>query len=161
MMTFLPYPSFVESADCLDWQYSHNRLNNQINEAFVLAQYLLGIRDEKHYRHNPHVLNMWRGYELVLIDYTVCCLLTWERKKKHINQERHEKVISLQSIAINNGYKLRIPPWLGNEKLHSSHRSALLGKLPEWYSQFGWSETPAVWSKEKGWGYYYPGLEQK
>ena len=122
------------------------------------------MRNEAEYHHNPHVLNMWRGYELALIDYTLCCLYTWERKKRYVNQERHEKIIDLQSIAMKkytDRYGLvwySAPSWLGNEKLHSSHRAALLGKLPKWYSRFGWTETPAVWSKQKGWGYYYPQL---
>jgi hypothetical protein len=40
------------------------------------------------------------------------------------------------------------PPWLGCDEFHSSHRSNLLRKLPEHYSQFGWSEPndlPYVW----------------
>ena len=42
-----------------------------------------------------------------------------------------------------------IPPyWLGNSDFHASHRSNLLRKDPEHYSQFGWTESddlPYVW----------------
>merc|ERR1719356_470016 len=31
-----------------------------------------------------------------------------------------------------------MPPWLGDEELHRTHRSALLHKLPEYYKKYGW-----------------------
>ena len=40
------------------------------------------------------------------------------------------------------------PKWLGNKKFHASHRSNLLRKDREWYSQFGWTEPddlPYIW----------------
>lgn len=45
------------------------------------------------------------------------------------------------------------PWWLGDERLHSSHRGRLLYKDPDWYSQFGWSEEPIET------GYWWPGRE--
>lgn len=41
------------------------------------------------------------------------------------------------------------PPWLGDERVHSSHRANLLRKKYAHYSQFGWKETPVK-------GYYWP-----
>lgn len=156
MITFHPLPSFVESADVLDWQYSHNRLNNQINEATVVAEYLLGVRTE--WRHNKKVLVMWEGYELALIDYAFCCLYTWERKKKVIAIPRREKLINLQGLAINErGCEYSIPWWIGNEEFHSSHRAVLLGKNYNHYKQFGWTETPAERDSEGRWPYLWPG----
>lgn len=41
-----------------------------------------------------------------------------------------------------------MPAWWGDYEVHSSHRSALLGKDPEWYGQWGWDEIPGqayVW----------------
>lgn len=35
-----------------------------------------------------------------------------------------------------------MPPWLGDEALHASHRSNLIRKDPEWYGRFGWTEPP-------------------
>lgn len=37
-----------------------------------------------------------------------------------------------------------MPAWLGDERLHASHRSNLLRKDPEHYGQFGWSESPDI-----------------
>lgn len=48
--------------------------------------------------------------------------------------------------------KLEMPQWLGDNRLHSSHRSALLFKDPH-YQQFGWTD-PVVkeyfWPSKKG-----------
>ena len=34
------------------------------------------------------------------------------------------------------------PFWWGDDRLHASHRSALLRKNPSHYARFGWSEPP-------------------
>jgi hypothetical protein len=49
-----------------------------------------------------------------------------------------------------------LPPWFGNERLHSSHRAALLYKNPEWYGRFGWKEKPAVPDAKGRLPYYWP-----
>ena len=43
---------------------------------------------------------------------------------------------------------------LGDERLHTSHRSNLLRKAPEWYGQFGWTEAPDM-------AYWWPRREMK
>lgn len=158
MITFHPLKSFAESADVLDWQYSHNRLNNQINEAICITEYLLGIRTE--WRHNKKILRMWDNFELHLVDYAFCCLYTWERKKGVIAQSRREKLIILQEKAIRKAQVVNpgnnFPSWVGNEEFHSSHRAVLLGKNFEWYSQFGWSEKPAIRRSNGSWPYIWP-----
>ena len=42
-----------------------------------------------------------------------------------------------------------LPPWIGDERLHSSHRSNLLRKDEKFYSQFNWTEPhdmPYYWA---------------
>jgi hypothetical protein len=34
------------------------------------------------------------------------------------------------------------PPWLGDERLHSSHRAGLLKLEPKFYAQHEWTESP-------------------
>ena len=44
--------------------------------------------------------------------------------------------------------KIIYPHWLGYEPFHASHRSNLLRKDAEYYSQFGWTEPdnlPYIW----------------
>ena len=46
-----------------------------------------------------------------------------------------------------------IPPFIGNEAFHSSHRANLLKKEPEFYSKYNWSENPSdpyVWLDKEG-----------
>ena len=45
-----------------------------------------------------------------------------------------------------------LPPWLGDERLHASHRSNLLRKEPGWYGAFGWREQPDL-------PYWWPGAD--
>jgi hypothetical protein len=35
-----------------------------------------------------------------------------------------------------------LPLWWGDERIHSTHRAALLYKDPDWYGQYGWTEEP-------------------
>ena len=35
---------------------------------------------------------------------------------------------------------IEMPPWLGDDRVHSSHRSNLLNKDQEFYSQYNWKE---------------------
>jgi len=78
---------------------------------------------------NHPAVNMWRGYVDALASYY-----------NYIRQE-----------WINRGYKntmpkltvpndITMPPWLGDDKFHASHRSNLLRKFAEHYSKFGWTE---------------------
>lgn len=34
----------------------------------------------------------------------------------------------------------KLPEWFGDDQFHAAHRSNLLRKYPEWYSQYGWNE---------------------
>lgn len=52
-------------------------------------------------------------------------------------------------VVIPEGCDLTMPPWLGDERLHSSHRGALLWKNHEYYKQFGWQDAPLL-------DYYWP-----
>lgn len=134
MQTFLPYADFKKSAACLD----NKRLNKQILEAKTIYDIVVENRTSGGWVSHPAV-NMWRGYPEALALYFNACLDEWKRRGKHHSYEK---------IPIVDEKNIRTPPWLGNERLHSSHRSNLLRK-DEWYDQFGWKE---------GWNlpYYWP-----
>jgi hypothetical protein len=45
------------------------------------------------------------------------------------------------------------PPFIGNERFHSSHRANLLKKEPEFYVKYNWVENPEdpyVWMDGEG-----------
>jgi Pyrimidine dimer DNA glycosylase len=124
MQTFLPYPSFIDSARCLDRQ----RLGKQRVEGYQILRTLLGISDG--WTNHP-ATKMWRGHEYMLRLYTQTCIDEWLRRGY-----KNNIVLPMPADAGT------VPSWLGNKQFHSSHRSNLLRKDPTFYSQFGWSDNP-------------------
>ena len=128
MQTFLPYPSFSASAKCLD----RMRLGKQRVEAWQIYQALENETSE--WRNHPAV-KMWRGYEGALLLYGSSICKEWKnRGYKDVMLSWFENELSVH----NSHYY--IPSFIGDEAFHASHRSNLLRKYPEWYSQFGWAE---------------------
>lgn len=156
MQTFLPLPSFQDSAASLD----NRRLGKQRVETKQIL-IALGVPVGEHdgnpqssWRNHPAV-RMWRGFERSLVHYGIAVCQEWRRRGfKDVLLDQFEKAsvdvvgmfhdISPSSIC-------GVPDWLGREEVHASHRSNLLRKLPEHYSQFGWPEPdclPYVWPVE-------------
>lgn len=135
MQVFLPFSSFEKSVSCLD----NKRLGNQIyRECLTL------IRGGWPY--HP-ASKMWKGYESWLARYAICGLNELTQRGRHYPHHIETFANYLTpSWCSKNGinYYSKKPEWLGDERLHSSHRSALLYKDYAWYSQFLWLESPAV-----------------
>jgi len=128
MQTFLPYPSFRVSAKLLDYK----RLGKQRVEA---RQILNALQKGGGWSHHPAV-TMWRGYEEALTEYGNIMIEEWIRRGYQNNME----IIPVENPVM--------PHWLFGENFHAAHRSALLRKDREWYSQWGWLERddlPYVW----------------
>ena len=135
MQTFLPIDSFQESALVLD----DKRLRNQRNECKVILKTLLGMYPMKNGRpggwpHHPAV-KMWQGYEQSLCRYAIVICET------HIAREYSDSLLPFFIEMRNKLPKCGDPLWFGG-RIHSSHRSNLLRKNPNWYGQYGWKETP-------------------
>lgn len=133
MQTFLPYSDFARSARCLDRQ----RLGKQRVEVLTILHVLAGI--VRGWRNHPAV-RMWRGFETALAEYGYAICTEWMRRGYRDNCRR-------RIDAWRHGVFHR-PPWLGDERVHASHRSNLLRKDAVWYGRFGWSESadlPYVW----------------
>lgn len=137
MQTFLPYPSFVASAKALDYR----RLGKQRVEGYQILRTLLGISDG--WANHPAV-KMWEGYEAALYLYTQACIKEW------VARGYRNTMILPHFAGINRPV---LPAWVGDDRLHSSHRSNLLRKLPEHYNQFGWTDNPNA-------PYWWPTQEQ-
>ncbi|GJQ43953.1 MAG: hypothetical protein JETCAE03_34510 [Ignavibacteriaceae bacterium] len=93
---------------------------------------------------NHPASKMWRGHEFHLGLYLLAGLsVLRERSGKDYN-EIEMKIKTEMFKHKNTG----APKWLGDDKFHSSHRSNLLRKNKEHYSQFGWKESdnlPYYW----------------
>lgn len=103
-------------------------------------------RGKKGWPHHP-ATKMWEGHVVALGRYCLACLDEYESRMGKEYPRRREKVLEVMRGAD------ALPPWLGDEKIHSSHRAALLAKAPEWYGRFGWDEEgkveyvwPSVWA---------------
>jgi hypothetical protein len=123
MQTFLPYPDFKQSVSVLD----DKRLGKQRVEAGQI--YSILTESKRAWRHHPAVL-MWKGYEQALALYYNYTLEAWTSRG-------FTNTLQPKSIS-----EIKLPWWLGDPNFHASHRSNLLRKWPEYYSQFGWTELP-------------------
>jgi hypothetical protein len=120
VQTFMPYADLVQSARCLD----DRRLGKQRSEAMQILNALRNPANR--WRRHPAV-RMWAGYEGALTVYMNACIDEWMRRGYVNNMERG---------AVVNG--VVPPPWLGDERLHSSHRASLLRKDAKFYGRYGW-----------------------
>lgn len=148
MQTFLPYASFRRSAEVLD----RARLGKQRVETMQIMGALVGARfntdtGQAEYTDsravgwvNHPAVRMWRGYEHALYAYqdAVC----WEWKSRGYSDTCLDKTRKICVLVFGLGWldacafsEQPEPIWLGDERLHRSHRSQLLSKSPEWYSR--------------------------
>ena len=149
MQTFLPYPSFRESARCLDVR----RLGKQRVECKQLLL-ALGVPVGEHHPKptawaNHPACRMWRRHELSLALYGQVVCREWrERGYKDTLLDQFKTAYAW--LADRNA-GLAYPNWIGYDAFHESHRSNLLRKDCKWYGQFGWQEPadiPYVWPVE-------------
>jgi len=139
--TFLPYPSFSESARVLD----DKRLGKQRLEVVQILLVLAGRR--KGWRGHPAVL-MWRGYETSLAEYGIEICREWVRRGFRDNMGQKIREISSLSDSISISEN---PPWLGNSEFHRSHQSNLLRKNPTHYGKYFPGvpdDLPYLWPSE-------------
>ncbi|MEU6807824.1 MSMEG_6728 family protein [Streptomyces sp. NPDC046831] len=133
MQTFLPYPGFAESALALD----RRRLGKQRVEAL---QVLRGLTVPGYgWRRHPAV-RMWTGYEEALVRYGLEICRVW-REQGHQDSCAATMVADLgvyrPGTPVRGQGELaaagELPPWLGDDAVHRSHRSALVRKDPGTY----------------------------
>lgn len=121
MQTFLPYADFQKSVQVLDYR----RLGKQRVETFQVLNILLERTPTKGWRNHPVTL-MWTGYESALKLYQNTTIAEWIRRGYNNNMSYEE--VDLDDVVM--------PPWFGNDVFHKSHRSNLLRKDYEYYSQY-------------------------
>lgn len=132
MQTFLPSPDFAASARVLD----QKRLGKQRVEVIQVVR-ALTVPDYA-WRNHPAAL-MWRGFEEALGRYGFVCCEEWLERgfddtcaatiAADLATAGVTTVRTLPELAAAGA----LPPWLGDEDLHLSHRSALVRKDPEHY----------------------------
>ena len=136
MQTFLPYSSFDLSAQCLDYK----RLGKQRVEAKQIHNIVSGARSTGGWLHHPAVL-MWMGHVGALALYHDFMIDEWVARG-YKNTMPH---------LWTGEDDFDMPAWLGDERVHESHRSNLLRKDPDHYGKYEWAEAddlPYFWPTE-------------
>lgn len=146
MQTFLQYSKFSLSAQALD----NKRLCKQIVECKQI--FLALIKPDYGWKNHPAV-KQWKGYEYALCIYALACCVEYTERFNKVHSLDDYFTIAADYLVLTADCCLDNPPWLGNKQYHSSHRAALLHKLPEHYKQFNWTEQPAL-------NYYWPSKEK-
>jgi hypothetical protein len=147
MQTFLPYADFARSAEVLDTL----RLGKQRVEAL---QVMRAITVPGYgWRHHP-AAKQWMGYEEALAAYGVAVCREWCRRgfADTCDVKIRAELATLGITAVREQAELAevgdLPPWLGDENFHRSHRSSLLRKDPQWYGDIFTDvppDLPYVW----------------
>jgi hypothetical protein len=134
VQTFLPYPDFARCAAVLDVR----RLGKQRVEALQILRAL--TVPGYGWRHHP-AAKMWKGYEEALGAYAVAICREWCRRGHADTCEVkiRDELSALGITTVREQAELAaargLPPWLGDEGFHRSHRSSLLNKDPSWYGE--------------------------
>ncbi|GAA4034163.1 hypothetical protein GCM10022247_69060 [Allokutzneria multivorans] len=131
MQTFLPYADFAASAQVLD----DRRLGKQRVENVQVLRAL--VWPEYGWKHHPAV-TMWRGFTRALVAYGVQVCREWTARG-HSDSTAHSLLEFTGGVVPDQGELIdagAVPPWLGDEAVHLSHRSALVRKDPEHYRRF-------------------------
>jgi hypothetical protein len=141
LQTFLPYADYHKSAHCLDRQ----RLGKQRVECLqILKALLLGTGWVNH----PATL-MWKNHEHALAEYALVVCGEWMNRS--YQDTCTLKIVQLMIDNIDKDFvhvlehgNIKYPAWLGDERLHKSHRTALLCKDYVHYCSFGWDEAEPI-----------------
>ena len=135
MQTFLPYPDFAASAAALD----SKRLGKQRVEALQVLRAL--TRPTYGWKRHPAV-RMWAGYTEGVAAYGTAVCLEW------ISRGGADTVAGTIGVDLaasglpsvpRTQHELThvcgLPDWIGDERVHHSHRAALVRKDPAFYGE--------------------------
>lgn len=129
MQTFVPLPSFDESAAVLDRQ----RLGKQRVECL---QILRAMTSGGGWSRHPATA-MWSGHSAGLVAYGVAICDEWTRRG--YRDTCREKLLRFCRPDAGD-----LPSWWGDDAVHGSHRGNLVRKAPDVYAQLWPDADPAV-----------------
>jgi hypothetical protein len=133
MQTFLPFADFAASARVLD----DRRLGKQRVEGFQIVRALTW--PTYGWKNHPAV-RMWRGHLEALGSYVAAVCEEWVRRG-YADTVAEKVTAELAAAGVRKPPRAQaqlaaaglLPAWLGDERVHRSHRAALLRKDPVWY----------------------------
>jgi len=126
MQTFLPESTFDASVRVLDRQ----RLGKQRVETLQIMNALAGL--SKGWTNHP-ATRMWRGYEPALLIYQNYTCREWARRGYKDTCWDKTLAVFQEHFNLDDG---KSPHWLGDNRVHDSHKKALVFKDPMWYTRY-------------------------
>lgn len=154
MQTFLPYPDFATSVAVLD----PKRLGKQRVEALQVLRAL--TRTAYGWKRHPAV-RMWVGYAEGVAAYGIASCLEWVARGGADTVARTIGVdlaeAGLPSVPRTQHELARageLPGWIGDDRVHASHRAALVRKDPAFYAALFPDTDPEL-------PYFWPGEPQR
>lgn len=150
MQTFLPLPSYTESAQILDTL----RLGKQRVETM---QIYLALTDRDYGWQNHPAIRMWRGFDVDLLNYGIAICAEWIRRGNEDSTMRFFLKRLLEAHQA--GLGVVRPAWLGDQKFHYSHQMMLISKEPFYYLQFAGNKFASIAELGEVKGYFWPNGE--
>lgn len=125
MQTFIPEPTFTGSVRVLDRQ----RLGKQRVETLQIMKALAGL--SKGWTNHP-ATRMWQGYETALFIYQQATCDEWASRGY-----KDTCLDKTYDVWAEHFYSPRVtyPHWMGDNRVHDSHKAALVFKNPVWYNK--------------------------
>lgn len=120
MQTFLPYPSFSQSAQSLHFRHLGKQRVETKQIFNALTQYKGWV--------NHPATKMWKGYEYQLLQYGIAICSEW------ISRGYNDSLLVQFTELLRSVKDTGMPPWIGDCKFHEAHRSNLMRKKPEFYN---------------------------
>lgn len=124
MITWMPFADLFDSALVLD----NERLKQQLDDNFTIYKALA------YGRVNHPAIMLWYGYESAFDVYMNA--IDEECRKRGIDYPVERKQLGRAALVF--------PPWWGDRRLHSSHRSKLIRGNYDYYSQLWPNESDSL-----------------
>jgi len=132
----------------------NKRLNKQALEAWQIMMTNLHLDPQGNNRvpkgwYNHPATKMWRGHEITLLRYINAMTEEWVARGYKTTIGDKARTTIEQAIEMGRITNAQIPPsWMLDQELYeqiaSTHRTALLNKDYEYYSQFNWPEDTGI-----------------
>jgi hypothetical protein len=143
MQTFLPYSDFAASAAVLD----RARMGKQRVEALQVLRAL--TYPSYGWKRHPAV-RMWAGYARAVAAYGLEVCTAWTARGRPdtcaatIGADLAAAGLAVPLPQAELAALRELPPWLGDDRVHASHRAALVRKDPAFYGPIFPEVDPAL-----------------
>jgi hypothetical protein len=143
MQTFVPEYDYAPSAFVLD----RMRLGKQRVECLQILNTIIAGEHARGWKNHPAV-TMWRGHEYALVQYSYAVCDEWVSRGYVDNCKTKIAETYGAFRATHDTNDDMFPDWWGDARVHESHKSNLIRKDSDHYSQY-WdsvsSDRPYFW----------------